>query len=128
MVSKKFEIFREDSIRGVELPPDVYAGLADVGGLGSLIRRLPNRSRIAALARYHKALSDQIRLRLLYALSVTDMCPCVLKVVSGTSSSKLSYHLRLLESEGLIVSRRVKNWRVYSITPAGRKALGLRGR
>lgn len=110
------------------MPAEVREGLAQAGGLGSLIRRLPNRRRIAALARYHKALSDEIRLRLLYALSVTEMCPCVLKVVAGTSSSKLSYHLRLLESEGLIVSRRMKNWRVYSITAAGRKALGLRGR
>jgi len=112
-------------IEGVELPPEVCAGLDEVGGLDSLDRRIPSHARIAATARRHRALSDEIRLKLLYALSVTDMCPCILKTIARTSDSKLSYHLRLLESEGLIVSKRVKNWRIYSITEDGRVSLGM---
>ncbi|MEM2891791.1 MAG: metalloregulator ArsR/SmtB family transcription factor [Thermoplasmata archaeon] len=105
------------------MPAEVREGLDKVGGLRALDRRIPDPSRIAALARHYKVLSDKIRLKLLYALSLTDMCPCVLKVTSGTSDSKLSYHLRLLEAEGLITSKRVKYWRIYSITADGLRAL-----
>lgn len=125
MVSKKIEASPGCIVEGVELPPEVCMGLDEVGGLKALEKLIPKGKQVAAFARHHKALSDEIRLRLLYALALTDMCPCILKTISGTSDSKLSYHLKLLESEGLIVAKRVKNWRIYSITDNGRKSLRL---
>jgi DNA-binding transcriptional ArsR family regulator len=47
------------------------------------------------------------------------------KEITGTSDSKLSYHLRILESERMICAKRVKSWRVYSITRRGRASLDL---
>lgn len=125
VVSNKIEVASKGAIKEMEVPPEVSRGLHKAGGIRSLEKMIPKPERIMATARYHGALSDKIRLRILYALAVTDMCPCILKAVSGTSDSKLSYHLKLLQSEGLITARRVKNWRVYSISVKGRRSLGL---
>ncbi len=54
-----------------------------------------------------------------------DLCPCVLKVIADVPDSRLSYHLRILESARLIKSRRTRNWRIYSITNEGGKLLLL---
>lgn len=125
VVSKKTKISLEAVLKEMEVPPEVSRGIEEVGGVRSLESRIPRVTRIAAMARHCKVLSDEIRLKLLYALAVTDLCPCILKAISGTSDSKLSYHLKLLESEGLIVAKRVKNWRIYSITDNGRRSLRL---
>lgn len=123
VVSKKTETSLEAVLREMEVPRQVSRGIEEAGGARSLESKIPKSRQVKAMARYHKALSDEIRLKLLFALAVTDMCPCVLKTISGTSDSKLSYHLKLLESEGLIVARRVKNWRIYSITDIGRESI-----
>jgi ArsR family transcriptional regulator len=125
VVSNKTEIPLEAVIKKLDVPPEVSRGIEKVGGVRSLESRIPRATHIATMARHYGVLSDAIRLKLLYALAVTDMCPCVLKAISGTSDSKLSYHLKLLESEELIVARRVKNWRIYSITDNGRRSLRL---
>ncbi|UCE91090.1 MAG: winged helix-turn-helix transcriptional regulator [Methanobacteriota archaeon] len=128
MVSKKTEMSLESVLREMDVPQQVTRGIEEAGGPRSLESKIPRSSRVKAMAQYHKTLSDEIRLRLLFALAVTEMCPCVMKAVSGTTDSKLSYHLKLLESEGLIVAKRVKNWRIYSITDAGRMSISTHER
>lgn len=71
-------------------------------------------------------MADHTRLRILWALSNMDLCPCVLTVIAGVSDSKLSYHLKVLESARLIKSRRTRSWRIYSITEEGERALALK--
>lgn len=73
----------------------------------------------------NQALADHIRLKILWALSQMDLCPCVLKVITKVTDSRLSYHLKILESARLIRARRTKNWRVYSITKEGLHALAV---
>jgi ArsR family transcriptional regulator len=64
---------------------------------------------------------------LLESLQYCDLCPCVLREVAGLTNSKLSYHLKLLEEAELLTWRQSGNWRIYSLTPAGRISLiGLR--
>ena len=70
-------------------------------------------------------MADHTRLKILWALSNMDLCPCVLTVIADVSDSKLSYHLRILESARLIESRRTKSWRIYSITEEGERTLSL---
>ena len=123
VASRQFEIDLVKTLRNLELPPEVARGIEETGGLPQIAKTLSSTRELAKKARYHKALSDIIRLRLLYALSMTEMCPCILKEIAGTSDSKLSYHLRILESEGMIKAKRVKNWRIYSITAKGRDSL-----
>jgi ArsR family transcriptional regulator len=107
----------------LELPETVGRQLSEVGGLDALIKQLPEKAAVKRTAERHQALSDPVRIRILWALSKADLCPCVLKQVSELPDSKLSYHLAVLERAGLVASRRTKNWMIYSITPNGSKEL-----
>ena len=108
------------------MPRSVAAALDGAGGVRGLARRVPSEARLKKAAALHQSLADHTRLKILWALSNMDLCPCVLTVIAGVSDSKLSYHLRILESARLIESRRTKNWRIYSITEEGERALSLR--
>jgi ArsR family transcriptional regulator len=107
----------------LELPNAVALQISKLGGLPKLINRLPKESMVKDVARRHQALSDPVRLRILWALTMADLCPCVLKKVAELPDSKLSYHLGVLESAGLVSSKRTKNWMIYSITSLGSREL-----
>jgi DNA-binding transcriptional ArsR family regulator len=107
------------------MPPSVASGLNDHGGIRGLMQEVPSEVRLKKEAKRHQSLADHTRLKILWATSKMDLCPCVLKVVAGVSDSKLSYHLRVLEEAGMVRSRRIKNWMLYSITNLGRETLGL---
>lgn len=127
MVSKEIEVLCcGKNGFSLELPEAVALQISKLGGLAKLIKRLPNESMVKEMARRHQALSDPVRLRLLWALSLADLCPCILKQIAELSDSKLSYHLGVLERAGLVSSKRTKNWMIYSITPLGSKELGGR--
>lgn len=105
------------------MPAPVASALEAIGGVRGLARGIPAEDQLRKEAERHQSLADHTRLRILWALSKMDLCPCVLKVIAEVSDSKLSYHLRILESEKLIKARRTKNWRIYSITAKGENAL-----
>ncbi|MDD1771388.1 MAG: winged helix-turn-helix domain-containing protein [Methanomassiliicoccales archaeon] len=107
----------------VTLPPEVAAGLTGIGGMTGLRADLPDDMAMRALAERHQALSDPVRLSILFFLKRSDLCPCVLKDATGLSDSKLSYHLSILERAKMIVWRQSKNWRVYSLTELGRTSI-----
>jgi DNA-binding transcriptional ArsR family regulator len=70
-----------------------------------------------------KALSDQIRLRILKALRISDLCVCVLVELMDCEYSKLSYHLKLLKEAGLIDCTKEGNFLIYHLTEFGTKML-----
>ena len=124
MVSNKLETASSDSaLKGLAIPASVASGLNAVGGISGLTRGIPSDARLTKEAKRHQSLADHTRLKILWALSKMDLCPCVLKVIAGVPDSKLSYHLKILESEKLIKARRRGNWRVYSITNDGKESL-----
>lgn len=108
------------------MPRTVASALEDAGGVRGLARKIPSEARLMQAASRHQSLADHTRLKILWALSSMDLCPCVLKVIAGVSDSKLSYHLRILERAGYIRSKRTRNWRIYSITAEGEKVLDIR--
>jgi len=123
VVSKKIEASCL-SDRGIrDLPEDVKKALLRIGGLDELERKFPDDANMIQEAGFHQALSDPIRLRILHALDKLDLCPCLLKEITSVSDSKLSYHLSILEDNDLIVQRRRRNWRIYSITAKGRRSI-----
>ena len=75
-----------------------------------------------------KAFADPTRLRLLGLLSAGETCVCDLMKVLGAPQSKVSQHLALLRSAGLVVFRQEGKWRHYSLAkPAGRLHARLTG-
>ena len=100
-------------------PGEVVENVEILGGLESLRSKLPQDDHVEILVHSYKALADPIRLKIMWALSLSDLCPCILKEILDLSDSKLSYHLNILENAGYIVSRKEKNWRIYSLAEKG---------
>ncbi len=62
-----------------------------------------------------KSLADPVRLKILKLLLRGELCVCELASVFHISQPTLSYHLRILEREGILRSRREGKSRYYSI-------------
>jgi len=104
----------------MNLPEEMEEALKLNGGLEGLKKKIPDRGGLATEAKLFQVLSDPIRLQILHSLMLSDLCPCILKEITGLSDSKLSYHLNILEEEGLIISSPRQRWRIYMITRKGR--------
>ena len=72
-----------------------------------------------------KVLSDPIRLEILRALEVDDLCVCVFVEVMNYKYSALSYHLKLLKEADLVDFRRESSFLIYGLTDQGRKILRI---
>jgi DNA-binding transcriptional ArsR family regulator len=107
----------------LNLPEEMKEALQGKGGLNGLRKMIPDRDELASEAKRFQVLSDPIRLQILHSLIVIDLCPCILKEITGLSDSKLSYHLNILEEEGLIRSSPRQRWRIYMITEQGRSQI-----
>ncbi len=70
-----------------------------------------------------KLLSDPVRIHILNALEVQDLCVCVLVEVTDYKHSALSYHLKLLKDANLVDSRRDKSFQIYFLTGFGRSLI-----
>ncbi|MDI6639296.1 MAG: metalloregulator ArsR/SmtB family transcription factor [Methanocellales archaeon] len=70
-----------------------------------------------------KILSDPIRLHILKALEIEDLCVCILVEITGYQYSVLSYHLKLLKDADLVDSERDGNFLIYHLTAKGKKVL-----
>lgn len=104
----------------MSLPEEMEAAVRKRGGLEGLKSEVPDRKKLTSEAELFHALSDPIRLQIMHALLLTDLCPCLLKEITGLSNSKLSYHLSTLEEARLIISSSRKKWRIYMLTDIGK--------
>lgn len=63
-----------------------------------------------------KALSDQLRLKIMYELNQKgQICVCELTALTGLSQSKLSYHLKILLDANLIKRKKIGTWNYYRL-------------
>ena len=104
----------------LNLPEEMEAAVRQRGGLEGLKSHVPDRKSLASEAELFHALSEPIRLQIMHALLLTDLCPCLLKEITGLSNSKLSYHLSTLEEARMIISSPRKKWRIYMLTENGK--------
>ncbi|MBM4131933.1 metalloregulator ArsR/SmtB family transcription factor [bacterium] len=80
------------------------------------------------IARFHKLLSDEARLRILWLLlNSRELCVCEITAALGITQSKASRHLAALRAAGLVRDRREGTWMHYSlrkpVEPGPRAAL-----
>ena len=61
---------------------------------------------IGTLALIFKALADETRLKILWALEKLEMCVCDLAAMLGLTESAVSHQLRLLRNLQLVTNRR----------------------
>jgi ArsR family transcriptional regulator len=62
-----------------------------------------------------KALSDELRLKILYIIKDRERCVCELMAAFDMPQSSLSHHLSLLKKEGLVSVRKEGKWSYYSL-------------
>lgn len=83
-----------------------------------VLKNMPATDTLEDLAELFKALSDSTRVRILWALSMHELCVCDLTAVMGMSQSAISHQLRLLKSAKLVRSRRDGRSVYYSLADA----------
>lgn len=68
---------------------------------------------------FYKNLADDIRLKSILLIAKEDeLCVCELMTALGeTSQPKISRHLAVLKSSGLLLTRKQKQWIFYAINP-----------
>lgn len=106
-----------------EIPEQIQTDLDALGGLDALARRVPERGTLEERSAIYQALSDPIRLSILYIIQDQPLCVCVINRFMHLSGSKLSYHLNILKENGLAEGKNNGNWIIYSITDRGRRLL-----
>ena len=67
------------------------------------------------LTQMYRALSEEMRLRIIMLLTDGELCVCDLMAVFDEGQSKVSRHLAYLKHSGLVKSRRVGTWMHYSL-------------
>jgi ArsR family transcriptional regulator len=105
------------------IPREISEQLCAGGGVDGLLRQIPSNEDLSFQARFHHALSDPVRLKILYALQAQPLCVCVIKELISIADSRLSYHLNVLKTAGLISGAQQGNWIIYTITDFGRSGL-----
>ena len=72
---------------------------------------------LARAAQLFHALSDEMRLDILAMLRSGEHCVCDFQNTFDAAQSRLSYHLKVLKSAGLVTDRVEGRWSYYSLVP-----------
>ena len=107
----------------IEIPDSIRCDLAGKGGIAGIAESLPDDRTIDDIASIARALSDPVRVRVLFALCVQPMCVCLLVAMTGYAYSKMSYHLSVLKEGGLVCARQEGNYLIYYPTDLGRRVV-----
>lgn len=83
--------------------------ISDVG------HEMPDDSLLCELSEFFRVFGDSTRIRILYALSKSEMCVCDLSKLLGASQSAISHQLQLLRSSRLVKYRREGKTVFYSL-------------
>lgn len=66
----------------------------------------PQGERLSALAELFRLFGDATRMRILYALSETELCVCAISELLAMSQSAISHQLKVLKDGKLVDCRR----------------------
>lgn len=83
--------------------------------IGKVLKNLPDEDRLFELADFFKVFGDSTRVRILWALSISEMCVCDISCLLGMSQSAISHQLRVLKSARLVKGRRDGKVMYYSL-------------
>lgn len=78
-------------------------------------RNMPGEDLVRKAGDFYKALCDPARIRILSALSSSEMCVCDLTAVLGMNQPAVSQHLRTLKQAGIVSFRKDGKVVYYSL-------------
>lgn len=67
---------------------------------------MPETEMVDQMVNFFKAISHETRMRILSALSISELCVCDLSAVLDMTQSAVSHQLKILRDQGLISNRR----------------------
>ena len=74
--------------------------------LEQLQLQMPTEDSLQRLTELFKSFGDGTRMKILYALSLSDMCVCAIAELLGMEQSAISHQLKKLRQAKLVSSRR----------------------
>lgn len=77
--------------------------------------KMPDEHMLIDLAELFKSFSDSTRVRILWALTISEMCVCDIAVLLGMTKSSISHQLRVLKQAKLVRSRKDGQVVFYSL-------------
>ena len=83
--------------------------------LNSVSEAMPDEAALCGLAEFFRIFGDCTRIRILYALSRSELCVCELAGLLGASQSAVSHQLQTLRAHRLVKYRREGKSVVYSL-------------
>lgn len=83
--------------------------------LDKVRKAMPDEKALLQIAELFKIFGDGTRVKILSALSQSEMCVCDLTVLLGISQSAVSHQLRLLKQSRLVNSRREGKMIYYAL-------------
>jgi len=80
-----------------------------------ILGKLPDGNKLSILSELFKAFADPTRLKILTALSITELCVCDIAAISGVTQSAISHQLRFLRMARLVKYRKDGKMAYYSL-------------
>ncbi len=81
-------------------------------------KKMESEEMLFQLADFFKALGDSTRIRILHALSFSELCVCDLASLLNMSSSAVSHQLRVLRGQKIVKYRKDGKNAIYSLDDA----------
>lgn len=86
-------------------------------------KKLDQEEKLFLLAELFKAFGDSTRIRILHALSFSELCVCDLAYLLKMSSSAISHQLRVLRGQKIVKYRKDGKNVIYSLVDSHIKTL-----
>lgn len=83
--------------------------------LHNVKKNMPEEEKLYDLVELFKALGDNTRIKILYALLSAEMCVCDIAALLGMTQSAISHQLRVLKQSRLVKYRREGKIVYYSL-------------
>jgi len=77
--------------------------------------QMPDEATLQEIADTFRMLGDATRVRIIQALSVTELCVCDLAALLGMTASAISHQLRLLRAHGIVRFRKEGKIAYYAL-------------
>lgn len=81
----------------------------------NIMNDMPDDGTLCELAEFFRVFGDSTRIRILYALSKSEMCVCDIAELLNVSQSAVSHQLQILRSKRLVKYRREGKTVFYSL-------------
>ncbi len=83
--------------------------------VSSVKEKLKGESTMQRLSETFKVLGDTTRVKIIYSLSIEELCVCDIANLLGTSKSAVSHQLRILRNMRLVKNRKEGKMVFYSL-------------